>query len=107
MTGLIILTGLAAHANETLNVAEDTTVSVGLIDDFKSVKKFNFFNTNNIWAKLDAIERVLSEKRMNMEIIVNNKTLENGLRVIQLETAVGAAMKCFENAIGNDYLKFD
>jgi len=35
-----------------------------------------------------------------MEIIVNNKTLENGTRVIQLETAVGAAMKCFDGAIG-------
>jgi len=36
-----------------------------------------------------------------MEIIVNHKTLENGIRVIQLETAVGAAMKCFEGGIGN------
>ena len=35
-----------------------------------------------------------------MEAIVNHKTLENGLRVIQLETAVGAAMKCFEGCIG-------
>lgn len=35
-----------------------------------------------------------------MEIIVNPKTLEGGLRVVQLETAVGAAMKCFEGAIG-------
>lgn len=23
------------------------------VDDFKSVKTFKFFNTNNIWAKLD------------------------------------------------------
>lgn len=47
-----------------------------------------------------AIDRVLRERTLNMEIIVNNKTLENGLRVIQLETAVGAAMKCFDGAIG-------
>lgn len=37
---------------------------------------------------------------MNMEIIVNNKTLENNINVIQLETAVGAAMKCFEGGLG-------
>lgn len=35
-----------------------------------------------------------------MEIIINNKSLPNGLNVIQLETAVGAAMKSFEKAIG-------
>lgn len=70
------------------------------VDDFKSVKTFKFFNTNNIWAKLGSIERILREGRLNMEIIVNPKTLEGGLRVVQLETAVGAAMKCFEGAIG-------
>lgn len=31
---------------------------------------------------------------------MNHKTLDTGLRVIQLETAVGAAMKCFEGCIG-------
>jgi len=35
-----------------------------------------------------------------MEIIVNNKTFPNGLNIIQLETAVGAAMKSFEGSIG-------
>ena len=35
-----------------------------------------------------------------MEIIVNNKTFEHGLNIIQLETAVGAAMKSFEGSIG-------
>lgn len=70
------------------------------VDDFKSVKTFKFFNTNNIWANLKAVDRVLQQKTLNMEIIVNNKTLDNGLRVIQLETAVGAAMKCFEGAMG-------
>lgn len=37
-----------------------------------------------------------------MEIIVNNKTFSNGLNIIQLETAVGAAMKSFEGSIGKE-----
>lgn len=41
-----------------------------------------------------------------MEIIVNNKTFSNGLNIIQLETAVGAAMKSFEGSIGKTRLKF-
>lgn len=35
-----------------------------------------------------------------MEVIVNYKHLESGYNVIQLESAVGAAMKCFNGAIG-------
>jgi len=69
-------------------------------DDFKSVKKFNVFNTNNLWMSLPAIKRVVEENTLDMEIIVNPKQLDGGVNVLQLETAVGAAMKCFENASG-------
>jgi UTP--glucose-1-phosphate uridylyltransferase len=92
--------GTLIQYENKLRLLEIAQVPPEHVDDFKSVKIFKFFNTNNIWVKLDAIERVLNEKRMNMEIIVNNKTLDNGMRVIQLETAVGAAMKCFENSQG-------
>ncbi|XP_059621586.1 UTP--glucose-1-phosphate uridylyltransferase isoform X2 [Phlebotomus argentipes] len=88
--------GTLIQYENKLRLLEIAQVPKEHVDDFKSVKTFKFFNTNNIWAKLDAIERVLKENTLNMEIIVNNKTLDNGLRVIQLETAVGAAMKCFE-----------
>lgn len=70
------------------------------VDEFKSVNKFRIFNTNNLWMKLTAIKRLVEEKKMHMEVIVNNKTLDNGMRIIQLETAVGAAMKNFEGAHG-------
>ena len=69
-------------------------------EDFKSVKKFNVFNTNNLWISLPAIQRVLGEGTLDMEIIVNPKQLSGGLNVYQLETAVGAAMKCFDAASG-------
>merc|ERR1712179_879861 len=69
-------------------------------DDFKSVKKFNVFNTNNLWMSLPAIKRVVEEGTLDMEIIVNPKQLDGGLNVYQLETAVGAAMKCFDSTLG-------
>lgn len=92
--------GTLIQYENKLRLLEIAQVPDEHIDDFKSVKTFKFFNTNNIWANLNGIERVLNEKTLNMEIIVNHKTLEHGIRVIQLETAVGAAMKCFEGAIG-------
>ena len=35
-----------------------------------------------------------------MTDLLFTQTLENGMNVIQLETAVGAAIKSFDNAIG-------
>ncbi|CAB4033643.1 UTP--glucose-1-phosphate uridylyltransferase-like isoform X2, partial [Paramuricea clavata] len=70
------------------------------VDEFKSVSKFRIFNTNNLWVRLAAIKRLLDAKKMHMEVIVNNKNLENGYNVIQLETAVGAAIKNFDGALG-------
>lgn len=70
------------------------------VEDFKSVKKFKIFNTNNLWVNLKAIKRVMDEEAMDLEIIVNNKTTPQGEKVIQLETAVGAAIKHFKNAHG-------
>ncbi|GAA6024228.1 hypothetical protein JCM8202_001438 [Rhodotorula sphaerocarpa] len=70
------------------------------VEDFKSVRKFKIFNTNNLWVNLRAIKRIMENDGMDLEIIVNNKTSDKGEAVIQLETAVGAAIKHFKNAHG-------
>lgn len=71
------------------------------VEDFKSVKKFNIFNTNNLWVDLKAIKRVIDNQELEMEVIVNVKTEEKtGEKVIQLETAAGAAIKHFKGAHG-------
>ncbi|XP_055847213.1 UTP--glucose-1-phosphate uridylyltransferase isoform X2 [Episyrphus balteatus] len=92
--------GTLIQYENKLRLLEIAQVPNEHVDDFKSVKTFKFFNTNNIWASLKAIDRVLRDRTLNMEIIVNNKSLEKGLRVVQLETAVGAAMKCFDGSVG-------
>lgn len=69
-------------------------------DDFKSIKKFKIFNTNNLWINLKAIRRLVDDSAFNMEIIENVKTAEGGQKVIQLETAVGASIKHFNGAHG-------
>merc|ERR1712071_304490 len=47
-----------------------------------------------------AVRRLVIEDAFDLEIIVNPKRTSNGTNVIQLETAVGAGVKCFENSIG-------
>ncbi|KAG6378218.1 UTP-glucose-1-phosphate uridylyltransferase [Boletus reticuloceps] len=49
-------------------------------EDFKSIRKFKIFNTNNLWINLKALKRIMA--------------------VIQLETAAGAAIKHFKNGHG-------
>lgn len=56
--------------------------------------------TYSLWVSLRAIKRVMDNDGMDLEIIVNNKVADNGEAVIQLETAVGAAVKHFDRAIG-------
>ena len=87
-------------------------------DEFKSVSKFKIFNTNNLWMNLKAVHELTLSNQIEMEVIVNNKVcvfvflsifflfvflkrLGNGTNVIQLETACGAGIKSFSNAIGN------
>ncbi|XP_059162317.1 UTP--glucose-1-phosphate uridylyltransferase-like isoform X2 [Physella acuta] len=83
-----------------LRLLEYAQVPSDHVDEFKSVSKFKIFNTNNLWISLPAIKRNVEEGTLHMEIIVNPKTLDNGMNVIQLETAVGAAIKSFERAVG-------
>ncbi|XP_033207280.1 UTP--glucose-1-phosphate uridylyltransferase isoform X2 [Belonocnema kinseyi] len=92
--------GTLIQYENKLRLLEIAQVPKDHVDEFKSIKKFKYFNTNNLWVKLTAIDRVLSNTDMNLEIIVNEKTSETGMNIIQLETAVGAAMKSFEGSLG-------
>ncbi|KAJ1674334.1 UTP-glucose-1-phosphate uridylyltransferase [Spiromyces aspiralis] len=76
------------------------------VDDFKRVKKFKIFNTNNLWISLKAMKRLVEARELNLDLIVNNKTTDDGTPVIQLETAVGAAIKHFKGAHGINVPRF-
>lgn len=81
---------------QLLEIAQVPDEHVG---DFKSIQKFKIFNTNNMWVSLKAIERVVAEDKLKMEIIPNPKEVD-GVKVLQLETAAGAAIRFFDKAIG-------
>lgn len=69
------------------------------VNEFKSIEKFKIFNTNNLWVNLNAIKRLVEADALKMEIIPNPKEVD-GVKVLQLETAAGAAIRFFDNAIG-------
>lgn len=71
---------------------------------FQDVGRHRYFNTNNLWLNLEAIETALrdSKGRLPLPVIVNRKSLnpQNPLSmpVFHLETAAGAALSIFEGA---------
>ena len=71
---------------------------------FQDIEKHQFFNTNNIWINLKYVKNKLEENNnvLKLPMIVNNKTVNpknpESQNVIQLETAMGAAISVFDEA---------
>jgi len=71
---------------------------------FQDISKHRFFNTNNLWIRLDKLKEIIDKHGgfIPLPMIMNHKTVDptddNSQKVIQLETAMGAAIECFEGA---------
>ncbi|KAF7315545.1 UTP--glucose-1-phosphate uridylyltransferase [Mycena indigotica] len=92
--------GTLIDYNGSTRLLEIAQVPPEYTDEFKSVRKFKIFNTNNLWIDLKALKRNMLNGGMDLDIIVNHKITDNGDAVIQLETAAGAAIRHFNNALG-------
>jgi UTP--glucose-1-phosphate uridylyltransferase len=73
------------------------------VDAFQDVERHRFFNTNTLWVDLRALAEVLGgEGVIDLPMIVNRKTVDpsdkGSTPVIQLETAMGAAIGVFDGA---------
>lgn len=65
------------------------------------MKRFKIFNTNNIWLKISSVKNKIIQGTLELDVIANPKQIEaSNEKVLQLETAVGSAIKFFENSIG-------
>ncbi len=71
---------------------------------FQDIGRHRFFNTNTLWVDLRALAAVLEERDgvLGLPMIVNRKTVDpsdpGSPAVIQLETAMGAAIDVFDGA---------
>lgn len=71
----------------------------------QSINKHPYFNTNNIWIRIDALKKILKKYNgvLPLPVICNNKTVDptnpESAKVVQLETAMGAAVSLFDDAI--------
>jgi UDP-N-acetylglucosamine pyrophosphorylase len=71
---------------------------------FQDISRHRFFNTNNLWIRLAALRAELDRGNglLPLPLIRNEKTVDprdkTTPKVFQLETAMGAAIECFEGA---------
>lgn len=83
---------------ETAQTADDD------LDAFQDIARHRYFNTNNLWLDLRALADVLEQRGgvLGLPMIVNRKTVDptdpDSTPVIQLETAMGAAIGAIEGA---------
>ena len=74
------------------------------LDAFQDTARHRFFNANTIWLDLPALRATLDRRDgvLGLPMIVNRKTVDpsdkGSPEVIQLETAMGAAIDVFEGA---------
>ena len=73
-------------------------------DAFEDIQRHRYFNANNIWVNLRALKSALDERDgvLGLPMIVNKKTVDprdgSSPEVLQLETAMGAAIGVFDGA---------
>ena len=74
------------------------------VAEFQNIEKHRYFNTNNLWIRLDSLKLVLDANGgvLPLPVICNSKTVDprdaSSQKVYQLETAMGAALQCFSGA---------
>ncbi|HEB88349.1 MAG TPA: UTP--glucose-1-phosphate uridylyltransferase [Deltaproteobacteria bacterium] len=74
------------------------------LESFQDVERHHFFNTNNLWLDLDALDHELgkTDAGLPLPVMRNEKRVAPrdpaSPRCYQLETAMGSAIECFEGA---------
>ena len=72
--------------------------------EFQNVGKYKFFNTNNLWVDLEALKKTMDANNgvLPLPVMKNGKTVDprdkKSTKVLQLETAMGAAIASFKGA---------
>jgi UTP--glucose-1-phosphate uridylyltransferase len=71
---------------------------------FRDFRRWRYYNTNNLWVDLDVLDATLERSGgvLELPLIINRKTVDprdpGSTDVIQLESAMGAAIESFPGA---------
>ena len=94
---------LAKQKNGRLILREIAQCPEDELDAFQDIKKYRFFNTNNLWIDLQFLKEYISKyKKIYLPLILKPGKLDPrddlSPDIFQVETAMGAAISMFEGA---------
>ncbi|MBQ7568461.1 UTP--glucose-1-phosphate uridylyltransferase, partial [bacterium] len=95
---------LARYNDGKLVLRESAMCPPDEIEEFQNIEHYGYFNTNSLWVSISALCRLLELHGglFELPLIVNRKTIDprntNSPKVVQLETAMGAAISLFPHA---------
>lgn len=64
----VISGGTLINYEDHIRLLEIAQVPPDHVDEFKSVKKFKIFNTNNLWIRLDEMNNIIKSGRLELEV---------------------------------------
>jgi len=92
------------RSNQRLVLRETKQCPERDIGEFQNIEKHRFFNTNNLWIRLADLKSLLQKHGgwLPLPVIVNRQHIDPTDKatpiVLQLESAMGAAIEFFDNA---------
>jgi UTP--glucose-1-phosphate uridylyltransferase len=95
---------LARRKDGRLLLRESAQCSAADQDEFQDIGRHRYFNANNLWVSLPALKDALvrTEGVLGLPMITNEKPVDpadpTSPKVLQLETAMGAAISVFEGS---------
>lgn len=87
-----------------LVLRDSAMVAPGDEEAFQDIERHPYFHTNNLWIDLDVLADRLDERDgvLGLPLIVNRKTVDptrpDSTPVLQIESAMGAAVELFDGA---------
>ena len=95
---------LATHPEQGLILREVAQCPAEEMAAFQNIERYQYFNTNNLWLHLPALQRLLQHFNgvLPLPLIRNEKPVDptqpDSPRIYQLETAMGHAIGLFPDA---------
>ncbi len=96
---------LAESINGGLLLRESAQCHSDDVNSFQDTTKYKYFNTNNLWIRLDRLKQYLDKNNgiFDLPLIQNRKNIDPrdqaSPEVIQMETAMGSAIASFKDSI--------
>lgn len=95
---------LARRPDGQLILRESAQCAPHEIELFQDIRRYRYFNTNNLWLHLPSLQELLQAHNnlLDLPLICNEKPIDptqpDSPRVYQLETAMGSAIALFKGA---------